>query len=230
MSWPPRGQLAHWRGATTGSSRHMPKSVWRTLLASMGGLVLVYVVGVLTVPGQWLDEEIFGLAQEVGVGPLGDWLPFVGRTALPWAALAALVVVGTVAVLSRRWSRVVMGAAVVLMSVPTSWLLRQGLPRPDHGYSYVENTLPSTHVTAVTAAVVAIAVLVPLRPVWLDRALLGVVVVACLGNVVGHAHRPSDVLASVLLVGVIAGLVGAVSGPRQPTSTLTHAPPGSAAR
>ncbi|NYF99046.1 phosphatase PAP2 family protein [Janibacter cremeus] len=184
----------------------------------------------LTVPGQWVDDEIFGLVQEVGIGPLGEWLPFLGRTVLPRAALVALVVIGTVAVLRRRWSRVLMGASVVLMSVPTSWLLRQWLPRPDHGYSYVENTLPSTHVTAVTAAVVAIALLIPLRPAWLDRVLLGLVALACLGSVVGYAHRPSDVLASVLLVGVVAGLVGAISVPRRPTSTPTHAPPGSAPR
>lgn len=179
-------------------------------------LCLVYALFVLTVPGQWLDDELFGLVQRLGVGPLGEWFPSVGRVLLPRAMAVALVGIGLVALARRRWSRVAQGATIVLVSVLTSRYLRESLPRPDHGYSYVENTLPSTHVTVVAAAVVAIAVLIPLRPVWLDRVLVGLVLLACLGNVVGHAHRPSDVVASVLLVGVVAGVVGAVTGARAP--------------
>lgn len=174
------------------------------------GLAVLYGVAVLTAPGQWLDDQVFGLVQKVGVGPLGEWLPVVGRTALPRAVVAVLVVIGTVAVLRRSWSRVARAAVVVLVSVPASRGLRLSLPRPDHGYSYLANTLPSTHVTLVAAAAVAILLMWPSqRPRWLATALGVVIGLACVGNVVGYAHRPSDVVASVLLVVTVAASVRA---------------------
>lgn len=98
----------------------------------------------------------------------------------------------------------------------TSRLLREWLPRPDHGYSYVENTLPSTHMTLVAAAAVAIVLLWPTSlPGWLVPVLVALLVVAALGNVVGHAHRPSDVLASLLLVATATSMVRVVT--RSPT-------------
>lgn len=91
--------------------------------------------------------------------------------------------------------------------------MRVSLPRPDHGYSYVDNTLPSTHAVIVVAAVAAILMLLPVaRPRWVDPLLGVVVLMSCLGNVVGHAHRPSDVVASVLLVLAVASAVTALSG------------------
>ncbi|UUZ44048.2 phosphatase PAP2 family protein [Janibacter limosus] len=105
------------------------------------------------------------------------------------------------------------GALLVpLVSIPLARWLRVSLPRPDHGYSYVDNTMPSTHATVVVAAVVAVAMMWPSqRPAWLGWCLGGVVAMACPGNVVGHAHRPSDVLASVLLVIAVAGVVRGLS-------------------
>lgn len=192
------------------TERRRPATV---AVAAAVGLVVLYGATVLTVPGQWLDDQVFGLAQRVGVGPLGEWLPFVGRTALPRVAAVALVVVGAVALLRRWWARVAMAATVVLVSVPASLWLRESLPRPDHGYSYVENTLPSTHVTLVAAAAVAILLMwASRRPEWLPGALGILVGLTCVGNVVGHAHRPSDVVASVLLVVVVAAVVCLTGG------------------
>lgn len=167
-------------------------------------LALVYTIAVLTAPGQWLDDEVFGLAQKIGVGPLGGCLPVLGRTVLPGVLVVALLVVAVPAVLRRQWAAVGAAAVVVLVSVPVSRLLREWLPRPEHGYSYVENTLPSTHVTLVVAAAVAIVLVWPTRrPRWLAPLLWVVVGLACAGNVVGYAHRPSDVVASVLLVAMV---------------------------
>lgn len=52
-------------------------------------LLFVYVIAVLTVPGQWLDDEIFGLVQRLGVGPLAHWLPVASRVLLPDSSSAA---------------------------------------------------------------------------------------------------------------------------------------------
>lgn len=179
------------------------------------GLLMVYVVAVLTLPGQWLDDEVFGLAQRLGVGPLNEWLPFLARRVLPVLLAGAVIGAGAWSLWSAQPRRCLMALVIVVGSVAPTHLLRRVLPRPEHGYAYPFNTLPSTHVALVVALVVAMAVLIAHRPVWLDRVLAGCVVLACVGNVVGHAHRPSDVLASVLLVGAVAACVGFVAAPHR---------------
>ena len=55
------------------------------------------------------------------------------------------------------------------------------------------------------------------RPWWLVNTAGVVVLLAALGNVLGQAHRVSDVVASVLLAGAVSGLSLAVMRPnRQP--------------
>ena len=173
-------------------------------------LVVLYVTAVLWQPGQWLDGHIFSAAQRWAVGPLDRWIPFVGRRLLP-VLLAAGVTVAALRALARRQVRpVVVAAAVVLLSTVISpWLRDELLWRPlyanGHGHGY--NTFPSTHVALVTSLVVAIWILVPLSTQWL-RLLPVIVLAAMVGSVVGHAHLPSDTIGSVLLVGVVQGLVG----------------------
>lgn len=184
----------------------------RSALAAVVVLLGLYGVAVLTVPGQWLDDQIFGWVQRPPYGPLRDVLPTAARVVLPFAMLIALVLVAGWRLAVGRWAVVAGALLVPLVSIPLARWLRVSLPRPDHGYSYVDNTMPSTHATVVVAAVVAVAMMWPSqRPAWLGWCLGGVVAVACLGNVVGHAHRPSDVLASVLLVIAVAGVVRGLS-------------------
>ena len=179
------------------------------------GLGFVYVGAVLSPQGQWVDDEIFGLAQRVAVGPLRGWLPSVARGTLPLLMGAAALVGVAWAVSRRRWRAVGAGALTVLVSAPASRLLREYLWRPDLGYSYPFNTLPSTHVTVVAALAVAIWMMVGARSRALAGVLIAVTLVAMAGNVVGHAHRPSDVLASVLLVGAVAGFVQHLIAPSE---------------
>ena len=115
--------------------------------------------------------------------------------------VAGAVVAGCV---RRHWADVLVAVAVIVVSTPLARWLRLTLFRPDHGYSYVENTLPSTHVAWVTACVVAVLLLWPgRRSPGLVLAGALVVWLACIGNVVGYAHRPSDAVASVVLVLVV---------------------------
>ena len=184
----------------------------RSTAAAAVVLVGLYGVAVLTVPGQWLDDQIFGWVQRPPYGPLRDVLPIAARVLLPFAMLIALVLVAVWRLAVGRRAVVAGALLVPLVSIPLARWLRVSLPRPDHGYSYVDNTMPSTHATVVVAAVVAVAMMWPSqRPAWLGWCLGGVAAVACLGNVVGHAHRPSDVLASVLLVIAVAGVVRGLS-------------------
>lgn len=184
----------------------------RCASAAVVALVCLYGVAVLTVPGQWLDDQIFGWVQRPPYGPLRDVLPIAARVVLPFAVLLVLVLVAVWRLAVGRWAVVAGALLVPLVSIPLARWLRVSLPRPDHGYSYVDNTMPSTHATVVVAAVVAVAMMWPSqRSAWLGWCLGGVAAVACLGNVVGHAHRPSDVLASVLLVIAVAGVVRGLS-------------------
>lgn len=181
---------------------------WFTIVAGLGFAGL-YAGAVLWEPGQRLDDEVFGRVLQLGDGPVSTVLPGVARRLLPLALIVA-VVMCAVGVRRHRGGRQIGAAAVLVVgSVVISRLLREPvLWRPVHGegYGYPANTFPSTHMTLVMALVVALWLLVRQRPVWLAPVLGLVVLVAMVGNVVGHAHRPSDTLGSVLLVGAMTGV------------------------
>ncbi|WP_427383669.1 phosphatase PAP2 family protein [Janibacter sp. G56] len=199
----------------------------RTALWCALGFVGLYAVAVLTKPGQWADDRFFALAQAVAVGPSQQWLPVLARDVLP-GAMAVVVLIGAIrAVATGRWGAVLACLPIVVVPVLLGPFLRDVvLWRPQFGYSYPENTLPSTHASAVVALTVAVAILWPRRPGWIDRGLLLVVGLALVGNVVDYAHRPSDVVASLLLVGAVAALTGWIV-PR-PSPTLRRDPAGTA--
>lgn len=185
------------------------RDLWGAVLCAIGA-VGSYAVGVLTEPGQWVDVQLFGWAQRLHVGLLGDTLPYLARRVLP--ALMALVAFayGLRSLLQGRALLVVQCLALVVGSTSLCWALREHLLwRPAYGdqYSYVHNTFPSTHVALVVSLCAAVWLLVEPSSRRLTGALLVVVVLALLGNVVGHAHRPVDALGSLLVVAAGALLV-----------------------
>ncbi|WP_162786888.1 phosphatase PAP2 family protein [Janibacter anophelis] len=186
---------------------------WRRVVLTAVAFLAVYVVAVLTEPGQRLDDEVFGLVQHLTPAALHEPLQVLARRVLPVGAAVAGSALWLAGLWHRRWLDVLRASVVVLVATLLSRGLRLVLPRPDHGYSYDVNTLPSTHATTVVAVGVAVWVLWPgRRPSWLPAGLAAVVVMACQGNVVGYAHRPSDVLASVLLVATVTGVVDLIAG------------------
>jgi hypothetical protein len=113
--------------------------------------------------------------------------------------LATLVAVLTVAAVRRgAWRSV--GAAILIVgvtAVATTFLRDDVLMRPRlKDEAFPENSLPSTHVSVACALVVASVILWPRRPWWLINTACVVVLLAALGNVLGQAHRVSDVVAS----------------------------------
>jgi membrane-associated phospholipid phosphatase len=104
----------------------------------------------------------------------------------------------------------------VALSVPLGiWLRNDVLVRPAFTpETFPQNSLPSTHAVAAAALVAAVLLLWPGRPPWwLPNAAGVVLLLVGIGNVISQAHRPSDVVASFLLVGAVAAagmsLVGA---------------------
>lgn len=185
------------------------RPLWLWSFVCTAAFLVVYVTAVRWGPGQWLDAKVLGWAQALGVGPAATWLPFLARSVLP-IVLAALVFLASVgAIAERRWLSVVIAVLVAVLPVLLSPVLRDHiLTRPQHGegYGYAFNTFPSTHVVVVGSLIAALSIVLESHPGWLGWLIVPAVLFAMVGNVVGHAHRPSDVIGSVLLVGALYGL------------------------
>ena len=200
MSWP----------ALAGRREHARRAA---LLAAC--FVGLYAAAVVTPWGQLADDHLLGLTTGAGLltRPVADAL----RSGLVVLAAGVAVVVGMVAVVRGRWWSAIACAAITVGSAGLSVVLRdvvllRPLHDPDHGYLY--NTYPSTHVTVTAALATAIVVLWPYRTahgrVVVRETVLAAVVVACVVNVLTFAHRPADVLGSLLLVGVVTSVAGTV--------------------
>jgi membrane-associated phospholipid phosphatase len=129
--------------------------------------------------------------------------------------LAALLVL--VAVVRGRHRGALVAVTLPLLLLPTAlWLRDAAVQRPDRavgGYDF--NTFPSVHATAAFALLAGVVAVWPVafRPwhVWL---LVSTAFAAALGNVTWYAHRPADVLGSLLLVASLALCCWAVFQPR----------------
>lgn len=174
-------------------------------LACAGSFVALYLWAVRTEPGQEWDITLFARLQMLG--ETAETLASLLRWLLP-ALLAVLYALLALTRLRQRRFAAVIGTVLLgVLSIGSARVLRLNvLGRPDLGdYGYFYNTYPSGHVAATTALAAAVLILAGRR--WRLRvaaAVVPLVAVACLASVIGHAHRPSDVLGAVLLVGAIA--------------------------
>lgn len=174
---------------------------------------VLYLLAVRTSDGQQADVDLFGWATTAGDAPgVAGWATVV-RAVAPAVLGVACVVAAARAVVRRRWRPLLAAALVVALSAAAARLLRTALlDRPYLGdFAYVENTFPSGHVAVTLAVGIALTILVPRRARGAVAAAVAVVVLlAGPASVVTLAHRPSDILGSVLLVGSLTGLVGAL--------------------
>jgi membrane-associated phospholipid phosphatase len=128
--------------------------------------------------------------------------------------------------LSRRRISHALGAVVVVggANVTTQLLKHELLERPDLGVGYaLGNSLPSGH-TTVVLSLVAAALLVAPHSTRLTIATAGALAVTVTGasTVVADWHRPSDVLAAMLVVPVWTALVVLVLGWNASASEHSH--------
>ncbi len=202
-------------------------------LVAFGAAAATYRLFVTTASGQQVDELAFAGAQH-GQGRL--WA--VAEPVLDVVSVAFVVIaIGAamlVAVVRRRWVLAVQVAALVVgANVTTQLLKHQLLERPDllPGWNG-PNTLPSGHTTV--AASVSAALLIATPRGWRPAvAVGGVVYTAATGvsTLVGQWHRPSDVVAALLVVLAWGAAVcaftpaGALDSPRTPSGSF--ATPGS---
>ncbi len=185
--------------------------VWGAL-GTAGLFVGVYLFFVRSYIGQVIDERSFAGANAWK----GDLIAFAQSflNALPVAAVVIGAVVALIIVLVRRnWLVLAIAAgAAVAANVSTQVLKYSVLSRPAKGVDTgLANSLPSGHTAvAASAALVVFLVTTPrYRPL---AAVLGSLFTVAAGasTLVEQWHRPSDVIAGMLVVGFwgcIAGIV-----------------------
>lgn len=163
---------------------------------------------VRTEAGQRADASTLGATawyRDLLGGAEGDLRRF-----LPLIAVALAAVALVWALVNRRWRDAAWAAALPIAGYGLAGVLRNYvLSRPYLGdFDYLNNTLPTGRVVATVACLVVAIWLAP--PRWWASPM--VIVGALLGGAVGtlqvvtFAHRFADVVASALLVGVLASL------------------------
>lgn len=186
--------------------------------ALFGAAVLVGVVALTTPTGQWLDE--LALVQARSAFPRLSARSRELLDLIPWAVgVVSLVCVTVLAVRCRRFTPALTGAAIVLLSNLTVQLLKRVLvDKPDLGIQEAAgNSFPSGHTAAAASAVAVVLLAAPART-RPAVALLGAGVTTATGvaTLLNGWHRPSDVVASLLVVAgwaALGGLVLRVTGP-----------------
>ncbi|GAA3751080.1 hypothetical protein GCM10022240_00380 [Microbacterium kribbense] len=169
-------------------------------------LVLLYLLAVRTVPGQTRDAESMSMFAWMGTGARSA-LGAV-RYVLPTVTILLTVAVAGWALMLRRWREVGYCALLTLLVLGVTGPLRDLVfSRPYLGeFGYTQNSYPSRHVVLVFAFALVAVRLCPAGTArrlaaWAAVALTLLVAVA---SVASYAHRLSDVVGAVLLVGVVA--------------------------
>lgn len=205
----------------TASPRRADAPVGGALVRSaayLAAFAALYAAAVLTPSGQAWDAASLGVFAGFGEH---SWMSEGGvRDDLTLIVLALALVAAIEGAWRRRWRRVVAAAGLVAATAVAGRVLKDVLPRPSLGeYGYAYQTFPSGHAAVCLAAVIAI---VWLGPSWMRpfvRVLLGVVAfLVALWSLLSHAHRASDVVAGVLLTGVLAEVLGVCAREPAPSS------------
>jgi membrane-associated phospholipid phosphatase len=171
-------------------------------VASSVGVWLTWRVFVTRYTGQRVDQVVFEGAR-FGQGRLWQVAePVLDVVSVPYIAVVLLAAM-LIATLRRRWElgvqvAVLMGGANLTTQVLKHWVFH----RPDLGITPgATNALPSGHTTAAASVSAALVFVVPprARP-W--AAVLGAAYTSATGvsTLIGRWHRPSDVVAAVMVV------------------------------
>ncbi|GIF67939.1 hypothetical protein Ais01nite_59740 [Asanoa ishikariensis] len=182
--------------------------LWFLVLAAAEVAALVAVVRffVLSEHGQLLDSVALG-GNWIGQARIGGVVDTILNTVSVVSLLAATASVGFIALIRRR---VALAAGTILLIVGanvTTQVLKRLLLRPELGVDVERaaagNSLPSGHTTIAAAVAVGLLLVLPARLRGVG-AVLGALVAAAVGVATLSAgwHRPSDVVAALLVVGV----------------------------
>lgn len=187
------------------------------VVASSAALVLLAWFAVGTESGQRLDIAAMD-SVDGSTATTMTLLDVLGSVSLGTAAVG-LAFCAVLAVARRQTVQALGAVALVAGANMTAQVLKhQVLDRPDLGVGYdVPNSLPSGHTTVVVSLVLA-ALLVAPRALRGPLTVLGTAatVVAGAATVVADWHRPSDVLAALVVPLIWGALVVLVLGWNDP--------------
>ena len=187
---------------------------WALLIVlALAGFVATYVLAVLTEAGQRVDNAVMDGATVSG----REYLQLSRGVPDPYLLLGICAVLALLGALRHRRTGLAVAVAVGLLMVSIQ-VLKAVLPRPQLADPWVmANSLPSGHTGAAAAVAIALLLCSP-RSLLRFSATIGVTLTAYMGVVVvllGY-HRPSDVIASVLLAVAALALGLLVRGPAPP--------------
>ena len=169
------------------------------IAASATGVLLLWQALVGTAAGQRADTAVMQAFADVPTA-VTTWTSALLDSVTATNVALLLVALTVVAVLRRDVRAEIAAASVLLGANVTTQVLKSALTRPELGEG-TANSLPSGHVTLLASLAVAAAIVVPGR-VRAAVAALGALVtgVGALAVLVWQWHRPSDVLAALLVV------------------------------
>ncbi|TFB96105.1 MULTISPECIES: phosphatase PAP2 family protein [Cryobacterium] len=223
--------MGNWNVRTTSTTSPLRYVVGA--FCSIAVFVVIYLFSVRTLAGQTMDQLAFDGAEfgRRSVTPFTqqvlDALPVV-------SVIAGAVITGILTAVRRNVRTLVVAIGAALGAVLTTQLLKGLLlTRPDLGVDgYAGNSLPSGHTTVAAASALAVFLVSSPRTRWLS-ALAGTAfaVVAGVSTLANGWHRPSDVIAALLVVAVW-GCAGGVALTvwRGDDATTMKAPPAAGAR
>jgi membrane-associated phospholipid phosphatase len=171
-------------------------------------------VFVTTVPGQQLDAISLG-GNSIGQGHVAGLVSTLLNAVSVLSVVTAVAVIGFIALMRRRVLLAAVATMMVVGANATTQLLKAAAERPELGIDMARaaagNSLPSGHTTVTASVAVALTLVLP-AAVRGVAALAGAGVAAVTGIATLSAgwHRPSDAVASFLVVGAWAAAAGLV--------------------
>ncbi|WBM80932.1 phosphatase PAP2 family protein [Cryobacterium breve] len=185
--------------STTGFLRYLGGAIIASAV-----FVALYLFFVRTLHGQTMDQlaydgSIFGRRSvTVVTQQVLDQVPTV-------SVVAGAVITGIITAVRRDLRTLVVAIVVSLGAVVTTQVLKDMLlTRPDLGVDgYAGNSFPSGHTTVAAASALAVFLVSSPRTRWLAALLgSGFAAVAGVSTLANGWHRPSDVIAGLLVVAV----------------------------
>ncbi|ARC58010.1 hypothetical protein AS850_13075 [Frondihabitans sp. 762G35] len=176
--------------ASTAVRRQVPARWVLAGVASIVALGGVYLLAVLTKPGQEIEDSIL---RSVDGGTLLKSGRALDAISMP-AILVVVAVVVVIAFIRRRPGAAVQAGALIVGAIATTQVIKAVAPRPELTTLTLSNSFPSGHVTIAIAGVLALSTAFGrhLRPLVM---VLGTVFAALVAEqtVAYGWHRVSDV-------------------------------------
>lgn len=205
-------------------SRLTPTRYIGAALLCIAAFAALYLFFVRDVTGQGIDQLAFNGAENgtTGTTVTRRLLDLIPSVMVAVGAIISLII----ATVRRAWFPLVVAVTAAMAAVVTTQLLKNVvLTRPDLGVDgYDPNSFPSGHTTVAAASALVVFLVASPHTRWLAGTIGAAFAVAAgVSTLVSLWHRPSDVIAALLVVafwGCVAGAVLTRAGGRQRTTGI----------